>query len=984
MTDKTDCPIGKAFEQEGSPSIIGGNTPFLLDDPVSVWYIQEGQVEIFSVNVEENQPTGPRSHLFTAGTGELLFGIDIAKFEMGTGLLAVGLIGTKIYRIDTGRFYEIAKIPEYIFHSTKLLDKWIGGLSRGLAKDIHTYTRTDILLEPVKEMTVGDGNICRLQKDILWITLTEGNALYLGMEEVGISAQKTLIPITPDTWLQTIGIVKISIADTETVLNRGDIMNGMENLYSLLFQCEFMNIRLAEVDEFNRLKSKADYAKLSREEALSQLASILNTKDSSEAFPGDIKDKLYMAVWHVGQAQGMSIKAPAESKHTTVLEDPLEEICKTSQIRSRLVKLTDNWWMKDCGPLLAYYDDTEQPVALLPTSTRSYVIYDTEKRVRIPVNKKNAALIKPECFSFYRCFPSVPLTGKDVLNFTLYGIRPDLVSLSIYGVAGALLGLFTPWAMATIFDFIIPGAESVQLLYIAMALVVSAIGISIFEFTRNIAFLRIEGKLDYALQSAFIDRLLNLPTNFFRQFSVGDLNMRVMAISQIRKTLSDVAVTGLLTGIFSVFYVGQMFYYNSSLAWVACGLILLNIIVSLLIGYLDLRYRRQIYSIQGKVSAMVLQFLMGISKLRVAGSESQAFARWANLFTRQRNLAFKAANIQNINMVFNAAYNPLLANIAIYISFVYFMTQSLQDEGVSPVMSIGTYLAFNAAFVTFLFSMTMLTQSFLMVINVLPLWERARPILSAKPEVDNTLVHPGGISGQIEMDHITFRYSKDGPVILKDVTIKTEPGKFVAIVGPSGSGKSTLLRLLLGFEIPDTGAIYYDGQDLALLDKRAVRRQIGVVMQGSRLMSGDIFTNIVGASLRTMDDAWEAARMAGFDEDIKQMPMGMHTVLSQGGTTLSGGQRQRLLIAKAIVQKPGIILFDEATSALDNKTQAIVTESLNKLRATRIAIAHRLSTIISADVIYVMESGRIVQRGNYQELLDQKGLFAGLVKRQIA
>jgi ATP-binding cassette subfamily C protein len=216
------------------------------------------------------------------------------------------------------------------------------------------------------------------------------------------------------------------------------------------------------------------------------------------------------------------------------------------------------------------------------------------------------------------------------------------------------------------------------------------------------------------------------------------------------------------------------------------------------------------------------------------------------------------------------------------------------------------------------------------------------------------------------------------------VSLQCRPGEFVALVGPSGSGKSTLLRLLLGFEAPEAGAIRYDRRDLAALDARAVRRQIGTMLQNGRLLAGDIFTNIVGASTLTLEDAWAAARLAGLDEDIRQLPMGMHTVLSDGASTLSGGQRQRLLIARAIVHKPRLLFFDEATSALDNRTQEIVGESLERLAVTRLVIAHRLSTIQKADRIYVLERGRIVESGTYRELMQRRGVFAALARRQLA
>ena len=237
--------------------------------------------------------------------------------------------------------------------------------------------------------------------------------------------------------------------------------------------------------------------------------------------------------------------------------------------------------------------------------------------------------------------------------------------------------------------------------------------------------------------------------------------------------------------------------------------------------------------------------------------------------------------------------------------------------------------------------------------------------------------------GAIEASRLRFRYKEDLPIVLNDVSFTINPGEFVAFVGHSGSGKPTLFRLLLGFEKPESGFIHFDGLDLDDIDPQALRRQMGVVLQNGRITDGDIFTNIIGTAPLSIDDAWEAARAAGLDKDIEAMPMGMHTVISEGGGGLSGGQRQRLLIARAIVHRPRILLFDEATSALDNQTQSTVSRSLEQLNATRIVIAHRLSTILHADRIFVFDQGGIVQQGTYDELMAQEGLFRDLAQRQI-
>jgi ATP-binding cassette subfamily C protein len=495
----------------------------------------------------------------------------------------------------------------------------------------------------------------------------------------------------------------------------------------------------------------------------------------------------------------------------------------------------------------------------------------------------------------------------------------------------------------------------------------------LFQVTQSIAFLRFEGKMDATLQAAVWDRLLSLPVGFFRHFTAGDLGNRAMSISAIRQTLSGATFGSILAGIFSLFSFALLFYFDRQLAWLATILVLFAVLTTAAASYLQVRYQRQLVEIQGRISGMVLQLITGISKFRIAGAEERAFAYWATAFSEQKRTAYRARSVANSLAVFNAAY-PTLALMGIFASL------ALSTEA---DLSTGEFVAFNVAFTQFLTGALQVSSALITTLSVVPLYERARPIFQTLPESDISRASPGELSGEIEVSKVSFRYKEGAPLILRDVSLHIRAGEFIALVGPSGSGKSTLFRLLVGFEQPEAGAIYFDGQDLMTLDIQEVRRQMGVVLQNGRVLAGTILENIVGSSLMTIEEAWEAARMSGLDEDIKAMPMGLHTLVSEGGGTLSGGQRQRLLIARAVVTKPRIIFFDEATSALDNRTQAIVSQSLERLQATRIVIAHRLSTIINADRIFVMEAGRLIQSGTYDELLAQPGLFADLAKRQL-
>jgi ABC-type bacteriocin/lantibiotic exporter with double-glycine peptidase domain len=390
--------------------------------------------------------------------------------------------------------------------------------------------------------------------------------------------------------------------------------------------------------------------------------------------------------------------------------------------------------------------------------------------------------------------------------------------------------------------------------------------------------------------------------------------------------------------------------------------------------WLQVGRQRDLYQVQGKVTSLLYGLISGLAKLRVGGAVPRAFALWAQRFAEQRRRTIQGQRIANLQATFNACYGVLT-------SLALFAFMGFSSEASLPV---GEFLAFNAAFGQFLGAALSMIGVFSSILAMVPLYERLLPILQTVPEVDASKADAGDLTGEIEFSHVSFRYAEDGPLILDDVSFRVAPGEFIALVGPSGAGKSTCLRLILGFERPSSGSIYFDGQDLASLDMQSVRRQLGVVLQSGRPMAGDIFSAIVGNSNLSLEDAWEAARMAGLDEDIKAMPMGMHTVISEGGETFSGGQKQRLLIARAVVRRPRIILFDEATSALDNRTQDIVSRSLERLKATRIVIAHRLSTIVNADRIYVMQGGRVVEAGTYQELRRREGVFAQLAARQIA
>jgi len=721
--------------------------------------------------------------------------------------------------------------------------------------------------------------------------------------------------------------------------------------------------------------------------ALGELASVVKPKlgESGET----LGEPLLVAVSAVGRNLGIAISAPEEE------EMSLEAIARASRVRVRRVQLTGNWWRTDCGPLLGYRREDNRAIALLPITPARYEIFDPQEQTRIPVNAKTAELVAPTAHTFYPPFPDKALTPFDFIQFALRGRRRELWLLVSIGIAASLLGMVVPQATALIIDNAIPDGDRALLWQIGWGLIAVTFGSSIFQLSQSFVALRLQAIADSSTQAAVWDRLLNLKVSFFRQYAKGDLQRRVAAVSQIRSRLSDTALRSLFTSFFSLLNLGLLFFYNFRLALVALILALIAFIITYISGKINRQKIAAIENIGGEIRSFTVQLINGISKLKVAGAENLALARWAGIYRQQLEMMLSRQKVEDLLLVFNTTLSTTSSLI------IFWLAVRLSNND----FSTGTFLAFNVAFGSFISAVISLSNTLIYLVEIRVLWERAEPIIRAQPEIDLSKASPGKLGGKIKLEGVKFRYldspknpvfsnsrnqvfsknlvSEKSPLVLNDVTIEANPGEFIAIVGPSGSGKSTIVRLMLGFETPSAGTIYYDDKDLAGLDLGSVRRQLGVVLQSSRVSTASIYENIAGGALVTLEDVLEAARMAGLDDDIKKMPMGIHTLVSEGGGNLSGGQRQRLAIARALVLKPRILIFDEATSALDNRTQAIVSESLERLQVTRVAIAHRLSTIRKANRIYVMDKGRVVQKGTFEELSDREGLFARLTNRQI-
>lgn len=758
-------------------------------------------------------------------------------------------------------------------------------------------------------------------------------------------------------------------------VNRVTLIDELNRFNQNIVKMSALFIQGMYNDEKRKIELKQHTDEIFVKDSLKRLADISGWKKKNTVIAGrrECSGNSYAAVCQmVGEVLGIKIKIPNEvilSKSKDILYD----IMRTTHIRYRQVILSGEWWKTDNGPFLGFIGENE-PVALIPVNSRSYKMVNPIDCSEAVITREITSEILPKAYMFYKSLPNTELNAGDLVKFCSSKlIKKDVMFVMLMGILGGILNMFIPIANGILFDRIIPEGNRGQL--VQMALILGSFGISgaLFQIVRSFAMVRIEGKTDTWLQAAIWDRVVSLPVPFFRQFTAGELTMRTMGIDQIRKAISGTAITTMLSSVFSVFNFVLLFKYSTKMAFYALFLVLVSVAVTFTCVFLQLRFKRDLIRLSNKISGQVLQIIGGIAKFRVAGAEKRAFSQWVKEYGRQKEIELKNDFIENILTTFNSIF-PIITLLMIFLA-------ASNAHG----LEAGSFIAFNSAFTGFMAAMLALSGVILTVNDIVPTYENIKPIIRTLPEYDSIKEDPGELDGSIELTHVTFRYKPDAPAVINDLSLKINKGEYLAIVGASGCGKSTILRLLLGFERPEAGKIYYGGHDIEKVDLRSIRRQLGVVMQNGQVMAGDIKSNIIGTNPNLgMEDAIEAAKLAGIYEDIEAMPMGMFTVVSEGGSTLSGGQRQRLLIARVIANKPKFIFFDEATSALDNKAQAIVSNSIDTLRATRVVIAHRLSTIINCDRIIVIDKGRIIEEGTYEELMNNGNMFYDFAKRQLA
>lgn len=719
-------------------------------------------------------------------------------------------------------------------------------------------------------------------------------------------------------------------------------------------------------DEQIKQKVKNDEAGFS--DALSQLSGVVTGREHTAS----MEDERTVTIEAVSQILKFYHVKPQEIPGSLKdMNSILEYLMRPSGFMRRTVRLTGNWYRDAIGAMLGTYRKSGKAVAVIPDGSHGYVFIDEETGKKVRVTGKNAGQIAEEALCFYKPLPLKPVSRRELLAYaagTLSG--GDFAALFFAAAAAALIGLFTPYGNSLIFGNAV-GTGKMNVL-ISCGILLAGVGIStvMLSAIRRLVMAKMKTKMGIAVESAAMMRVLTLPTDFFRKYGAGELAGRIQDIGGLCGVLLEMAVAAGMALIFLAVYLAQISVYAPALV------LPVLVILFLLMGHaaaqaaVQTRLGLEKRELSAKESGLVYAMFSGIQKIKLSGAERRMFARWAGNYAERGGMEYNPPFFVKIEPVIRMGI-LLAGNIVIYY------------RAIRSGMSAADYMAFYAAYAMLTGAFSSLAGMAGIFARIAACYEMVRPILEETPEVAEEKKVVTRLSGGIELNNVSFRYREDMPLILDNLSLKIRPGQYVAIVGRTGCGKSTLMRLLLGFEKPQKGAVYYDGKDLSALDLKSLRRFMGVVMQNGKIFQGDIFSNItISAPELTMERAWEAAKMAGIADDIRQMPMGMNTLISEGGGGFSGGQKQRLMIARAVAAKPRILLFDEATSALDNLTQKIVSESLDKLKCTRIVIAHRLSTIRQCDRIVVLDGGRIIEDGTYEELTAKQGVFAELVERQ--
>ena len=936
-----------------------------LDDEAHAWYVEEGQVDVFLVELKNGRVVSSYKHVIRAGQNDLVFGIRPAG-EPSLELRLKGSVGFRAHMIPLTDLVK-AMSPEAL---AACVDQWLEGFSESIAREVPLLPRVDAQVQCCKVLQVDEDAVVSSQRGVVWASTNEV-ASYLSTGDTGIDMPEFL-PVCPSTWLTYRQATKVDTLSSLDLLEQGRLLQQLSEFHTTAIAAEKLNRQVALVDVANLQVDSSKLRDAQEDMAREQLARI--GKPESES-PSDEHSTLLKALRIIGEREKIDFVEPRrEAPHS------LHNILVTSGVRGREVSLASetNWWMGDSFSLLAFQDKDQRPVALMPGTFGRYRLADPETGASTRLSAALARQLGDSAWMFYRTLPRRRATTRDVLSIVGQGLPLEALRFTVSGLLVGLCAFFPALAFGLFADWVLPVQSQTLLVSLTIALVFVALFGTTMTFLQSSTLLRAEARIAARLSASIWDRIIGIRPTSLHGFSAGELTSRAMVFQALRERASNLVTSSITSVTFLFPTLLLLFFYDRFLAMVSLGVGLVSMCAIAALGLLQFKPQKRYFEERQGLSGTLFQFINGIGKLRTAGAEQSAFAFWVRGFVRQKQAEIDLNRVNEV-VVATTSSIPLLAS-----AMVFAATLLIRSDD----FTLGDFIVIYAASMMFFSATTRLGASVQALASVAPEFQQVIPLLERAPEAEGGPIHEQDseltIRGELRFDHVSFAYPESKELVLDDVSIHVHPGEFVAIVGASGTGKSTLLNLALGLEQPTSGAIYYDNYDVAKMNRRSLRRQLGVVSQNGSLQPGTLLQNITGVA-RDLGEkqAWEAARMAAVEQDIRAMHMGLHTPVGDNSAHFSGGQVQRILIAAALIRKPRIVFLDEATNWLDNTSQSEVMENIGSLAVTRVVIAHRISAIRRADRIYVLDKGKIVQSGTFDQLSKEPGTFRELLSRQV-
>ena len=665
------------------------------------------------------------------------------------------------------------------------------------------------------------------------------------------------------------------------------------------------------------------------------------------------------------------VKIKVSNSNVEDIPGVLNSLLSNKNLATREIRISEIGEVQIDEPIIAFTKVNRVPVVIFPKENlKSYFINPFTGDHYIISRTMNPEL-EDKAISFYHPLPQHSITLKDYVEYIKGCVKPiDGVIVVLMIAMVSAIGLVNPYLLKKLTGEVVQNKDMNLFYLIALQMTGIYIATLLLQSAQSIINARISIKTERALHSALMRRVLSANSGFFKQYNTGELTARINSVSQLYALIIDGVVIVGLSSLMSLIQVIQIKNFASNLVLPTLAIVFVNALFLVFIALLERKVtRRQVKAI-AKERGVSYGLINGIQKIRLTGSEKEAYEKWELAYQELDRAKYKPPFIIRIAPAISISIS-LAGNVLLY----YLVARNNLD--------VSSYIAFLSSYGILAGAMLNSSRVVSSATKVKPLREMIVPILEVEPESSGNKLKIEKINGNINIDHVSFSYKEGDPVVLNDISINIKEGEYIAIVGKTGCGKSTLVRLLLGLEKPTSGNIYYDDINMKDIDLPSLRKRIGSVTQNGQLFHADILSNIIiTAPTLKEKDAWEAANIARIASDIKEMPMKMHTIISEGQGGISGGQKQRIMIARAIVNKPKVLIFDEATSSLDNEAQKQVSESIARLNCTRVVIAHRLSTIKECDRILYLEGGKIIEEGTYDELVSKKTKFRDLVEKQ--